>query len=120
MASRINGSDKTISGDVVVPWGDMLTMEKWPLSRLGRVYLIIALGRYSRENLKQVYQQLFETATLTELTALYSALSFLPEPEHYADRAAEGIRTNMGDVFDAVRSEERRVGKYSRFVCGLE
>lgn len=112
MASRINGSDKAISGDVVVPWGDMLTMEKWPLSRLGRVYLIIALGRYSRENLKQVYQQLFETATLTELTALYSALSFLPEPEHYADRAAEGIRTNMGDVFDAVALGNPYPAKY--------
>ena len=102
MASRIKGSDKTISGDIAVPWGAFLNMEEWPLSQLGRVYLILALAKHSRENVNQVYQQLFETATLTELTALYAALSFLPDPEHYADRAAEGVRSNMGDVFDAV------------------
>lgn len=102
MASRIKDGDKVISGDIAVPWGDVLTMEMWSLSRLGRVYLIAALAKHARQHLQQVYQQLFETATLTELTALYSALSFLPDPEHYADRAAEGIRTNMGDVFDAV------------------
>lgn len=102
MASRIKGSDKVISGDIAVPWGAFLTMEQWPLSQLGRVYLIIALSKHSREHVKQVYRQLFETATLTELRALYSALSFLPDPEHYADRAAEGVRSNMGDVFDAV------------------
>lgn len=102
MASRVTGSDKVISGDIVVPWGASVVMDMWPLHRLGRIYLIMALSKHAPENARQVYQQLFETATLTELTALYSALSFLPLPEHYADRAAEGIRTNMGDVFDAV------------------
>lgn len=102
MASRAKDSDKVISGDITVPWGGLLALEQWPLSRLGRVYLIIVLAKYSPENVKQVYQQLFETATLKELTALYSILSFLPNPEHYADRAAEGVRSNMGDVFDAV------------------
>lgn len=102
MASRVKGSDKIISGEIAVPWGDKLIMDTWALSRLGRVYLIIVLAAYAPEKVKQIYQQLFETATLKELVALYSALAFLPDPERYVDRAAEGVRTNMGDVFDAV------------------
>jgi hypothetical protein len=37
-----------------------------------------------------------------EQVALYSALPLLPYPEEFVSRAAEGVRTNMRDVFDAV------------------
>lgn len=102
MASRIKGSDKLVSGTIEVAWGAKLKMKDWLLSRLGRVYLLIALSEYEPEKVEKVYQQLFETAELKELVALYSALSLLPEPEKYKERAAEGVRTNIGPVLEAV------------------
>lgn len=102
MASRTKGSEQLVSGEIEVPWKARLTMKEWPVSRLGRVYLIIALSEYEPEKVEKVYRQLFETAALKELVALYSALPFLPEPEKYADRAAEGVRSNIGAVFEAV------------------
>ncbi|WP_375417716.1 EboA domain-containing protein [uncultured Hymenobacter sp.] len=46
--------------------------------------------------------QLFSTADLSELAALYAALPLLPYPEAPVRRAAEGVRTTMTSVFDAI------------------
>jgi hypothetical protein len=46
--------------------------------------------------------RLFSTADLGELKALYAALPLLPYPEMHVTRAAEGVRTTMTSVFDAI------------------
>jgi hypothetical protein len=45
---------------------------------------------------------LFDDADLGELVALYQSLPLLPHPEAFVERAAEGIRSNMKAVFEAV------------------
>ncbi len=47
-------------------------------------------------------EQLCVTADVAELVLLYRGLPLYPEPERYRLRAAEGIRTNMRAVFEAV------------------
>ena len=46
--------------------------------------------------------RLFEDGDLGELVALYQALPLLPHPTAHRARAAEGIRSNMKNVFEAV------------------
>lgn len=47
-------------------------------------------------------EQLFASADVGELVALYQTLPLLPDPERYYLRAAEGVRSNMSAVFNAV------------------
>jgi hypothetical protein len=44
----------------------------------------------------------FQYADEGELCALYRSLALWPEPKRFAARAAEGCRTNMRSVFEAV------------------
>jgi hypothetical protein len=46
--------------------------------------------------------RIFGDGDLGELVALYQALPLLPEPEAHRSRAAEGVRSNMQAVFEAV------------------
>lgn len=102
MASRAKGGDLLVSEEVNIPEIGTVMMRDWSVSRLGRVYLLMALSEYAPDKLEKVYQQLFETAELKELVALYSALPFLPDPEHYVERGTEGVRTNIASVLEAV------------------
>ena len=47
-------------------------------------------------------EQIFSTADVRESAALYRMLPLYPFPEHFRARAAEGIRSNMTSVFQAV------------------
>ncbi len=47
-------------------------------------------------------KQLFTTADVGELVALYQSLPLLPDPEQHLAQATEGIRSNMTAVFNAV------------------
>jgi hypothetical protein len=47
-------------------------------------------------------ERLYATADVNELVTLYRGLPLYPEPERYRLRAAEGIRSNMRVVFEAV------------------
>jgi len=74
----------------------------WTLEQAARTYL--ALQRDSRDRARWLREiaMLFEHADLGELVALHQALPVLPNPDALADRCAEGIRSNMTDVFRAV------------------
>jgi hypothetical protein len=49
-----------------------------------------------------ILNKVFSTADLQELVTLYAALPLLPYPEQHVKRAAEGVRTTMTQVFDAI------------------
>jgi hypothetical protein len=78
----------------------------WDPSRLSvdqatRLYLLLAChatGDVSERRL----DQLCATADVAELVLLYTGLPLYPEQERYRLRAAEGVRTNMKIVFEAV------------------
>lgn len=102
MASRVKGGDEIFSAELPALEHGTVKAKDWSIKRLGRIYLILVLSEFDQEKFDIAFQKLFETAELNELVALYSSLPFLPRPEKYVDRAAEGVRTNIGPVLEAI------------------
>ena len=74
----------------------------WNLLQAARILLLLELSRQEAEAYTDTLARLAETADVAEQTALYAALPVLPHPRALQKRAAEGIRTNMTVVFDAI------------------
>ncbi len=78
------------------------------LYTVDRAARIIFLLSYFRENdsaFVQSVRSLITSADIAELAAIYSSLPLLPFPEEFVLLAAEGVRSNMRDVFDAIALE---------------
>lgn len=73
----------------------------WSLDQVARIYLLLAGGgddaRFARR-----LDQLCATADVGELVAFYRGLPLYPDPSRHAERAAEGVRSNIRAVFQAV------------------
>lgn len=76
--------------------------ERWNLLQTVRIYFLLMLPNEIAEDYESTLAKLFETADMNEQVTLYAALPLLPFPDILAKRAAEGIRTNITDVFDAI------------------
>jgi hypothetical protein len=74
----------------------------WTEEQAARTVILLHRSFFNRERWLGEVRMLFEHADLGEQVALYQALPLLPHPEAHVDRCAEGIRTNMTDVFRAV------------------
>jgi hypothetical protein len=78
------------------------TINNWPVDRLGRVWLLMQVDPSNEEQYFQSIDQLFLSAEMNELVALYSALPLLAYEERWRKRCADGIRSNIGDVLQAI------------------
>jgi hypothetical protein len=74
---------------------------RWRVDEAARLLLLLA-ATGDPATLQRRIDQLCATADLTELATLYRGLPLYPEPDRYRLRAAEGVRTNMRVVFEAV------------------
>jgi hypothetical protein len=74
----------------------------WNVAQAARTLLLLALPANDAASHRGTLDQLCEDADLGELVAVYQSLPLLPFPEEYRARAAEGIRSNMNAVFEAV------------------
>jgi hypothetical protein len=74
----------------------------WSLDQTARTRLVLALPSSDARAWLTTLDQLFAAAGLEELVALYQALPLLPHQEQLAPRIAEGVRSNMKAVFNAV------------------
>ncbi|MBE9200927.1 MULTISPECIES: EboA family metabolite traffic protein [unclassified Nodularia (in: cyanobacteria)] len=74
----------------------------WSVDQAARTLLVLALPQNQTEKYLQALEQVFTTADGGELVALYQALPLLPYSEQLQKRAAEGVRSNMIAVFDAI------------------
>jgi hypothetical protein len=74
----------------------------WTVDQIGRTLLLLALPREDSKQYLQTLERLFNAADVRELVTLYQALPFLSYPEQLQKRAAEGVRSNMTAVFNAV------------------
>jgi hypothetical protein len=74
----------------------------WTITQTARTMLLLSFSEKNTLDFHSIIEKLFDTAEMGELIALYAALPLLPHPELFTMRAAEGIRTNMGDVFEAI------------------
>ncbi|WP_414568969.1 EboA family metabolite traffic protein [Nostoc sp. CCY 9925] len=82
----------------------------WSVDQAGRTLLLLALPYDDAEGYVRVsfgeavptLDKVFSSADMGELVALYQSLPLLPHPELHRHRAAEGIRSNMSNVFQAI------------------
>ena len=73
----------------------------WSLDQAARIYLLLVSASDGATFLRRL-DQLCNTADVGELVAFYRGLPLYPDQPRYVLRAAEGIRTNMKAVFEAV------------------
>ena len=79
-----------------------LILTNWDLHRLCRVWMILQIDASDKEAYIAKINDLFSNAEMNELATLYAALPVLAYPESWILRCAEGIRSNIGTVLDAV------------------
>jgi hypothetical protein len=73
----------------------------WSVDQAARVRLLLAV-RADGDTFVRRLDQLCATADVDELVAFHLGLPLYPDPPRHRLRAAEGIRTNMKVVFEAV------------------
>ena len=74
----------------------------WTIDRLSRVWLLLQWDTADKDKYFQTIENLFLSAEMNEAVALYAALPFLAYPELWTKRCAEGIRSNIGSVLEAI------------------
>lgn len=79
-----------------------LNLTEWTIDRLCRVWFILHFNAADKEQYIQVIETLFVNADMNEQVALYAALPVLAYAEVWRNRCAEGIRSNIGDVLEAI------------------
>lgn len=84
----------------------------WTVDQAARTLLILSLPSDDADKYLRTLDQVFAAADVGELVALYKALPLLPYPEKLCDRAAEGIRSNMTAVFNAVAHQNSYPAEY--------
>ncbi len=87
-----------VAGESITGWNP----ERWNLLELLRVALILAHPDLMEYSFAEALEDCFRYADEGELCALYRSLALLPDGERFCRRGAEGCRTNMISVFEAV------------------
>ncbi len=73
----------------------------WSLDQAARILILLKAGG-SGERFAERFVQLCRTADVAEAIAFYRGLPLYPEPARLEAQAAEGTRSNMRSVFEAV------------------
>jgi hypothetical protein len=80
--------------------------------RIGRIWLTLQLAAENKTSYLQTISQLFLSAEMNELVALYSALPVFAYPQDWESRCMEGIRTNIAGVLEAILYENPYPSEY--------
>lgn len=88
------------------------TIENWTLDKLGRLCLLLHLDSADQEKYFKTIENLFLAAEVSELVALYSFLPVFAWPDLWKLRCAEGIRSNIGLVLEAIMYHNPYPEKY--------
>lgn len=84
----------------------------WNVEQVARTLLVLSWPYQNQDFYLHTIGKLFATANLEELVALYQALPLLPYPEQFRLQAAEGVRSNMTAVFNAVALQNPYPAEY--------
>lgn len=90
----------------------IVSIEGWAVDRLARVWLLMQVNANDKENYIRKIKALFLSAEMNELVALYSALPVFAYPEEWKFQCAEGIRSNIGLVLEAIMYGNSYPAKY--------
>jgi hypothetical protein len=88
--------------DAKAPIAERTGWDFWSVDQAGRTLLLLSLKRDDAEAFIVKLRKLVSSADLGELVALYQSLPLLPHAERLVDLAAEGARSNMTALFNAV------------------
>ncbi len=91
--------DDDVQLDSIIPG---LNIKGWSTDMLGRAYLLLNLDASDKAEYFRVIENLFLAAEVNELVSLYSSLPLLAHPDIWVKRCAEGIRSNIGNVLEAI------------------
>lgn len=78
------------------------TITTWSVDQCGRLALLLALPYSDQQQWVQLLDDLCSAADVAELVTIYRGLPLYPFAEAHRARAAEGIRSNMKAVYEAV------------------
>lgn len=88
------------------------SLEGWTIDQAARVYFLLLIPTEDENHYLRTLEMLFNAADVKEQKALYSALPLLAHPQKLTRRTAEGIRTNMTVVFDAIALQNPYPSEY--------
>lgn len=74
----------------------------YTIDRLFRCWWLLQLPATDKTRYVETIENLFHTGEMNELVALYGALPLLAWPGEWKLRTAEGIRSNIGSVLEAI------------------
>ena len=84
----------------------------WTVDQVGRTLLLLSFPSEDAVKYVATLDKIIAAADVGEAIAFYQSLPLLPHPEKFQLRAAEGIRTNMASVFNAVAHHNPYPAKY--------
>ncbi|WP_291908074.1 EboA domain-containing protein [Chitinophaga sp. CB10] len=84
----------------------------WTLDRLARVWWMLFIPATDKSFYISQVEALFNGAEMNELAALYSALPVLAYPEEWIARTADGIRSNIAPVQEAIMLQNPYPARY--------
>ena len=95
---KLSAKELQAANEIVIGWNPV----NWTIDQIGRTLLVLAFAGKNEYNYTATLDKIFAAADVREAIALYQSLSLLPHPEKLKLRAAEGIRSNITSVFNAV------------------
>lgn len=95
--------------DAILPG---FTPQGWPADRLARAWWLLQWPAADEAAYVRSITTLFQTGSMEELTALYACLPLLAWPESWVGQTAEGIRSNIGDVLEAIMLQNPYPARY--------
>lgn len=81
---------------------ELREVDGWDEFRVARIVLLLVLAEQEREPFLETFHTLLDTADIREQVALFSALRWLPYQRDLIERAVDGLRSNIIDIFDAI------------------
>ncbi|MDQ3394753.1 MAG: EboA domain-containing protein [Bacteroidota bacterium] len=67
-----------------------------------RILLLLSSYKNDNEKFAKKLDKILSVADIPEKVAIYSSLPFLPDPDKFSGLAADGLRTNITEVFDSI------------------
>lgn len=95
---NLSEEDLKTAKELVTGWNPA----EMTIDRAGRILLLLSFPSEDSDRYVATLEQIVSAADVKEAIAFYRSLPLLPHPEKFQLRAAEGIRTNMTSVFNAI------------------
>lgn len=93
---------KQVIPDMHIPEANSFFIYGYTLDRLARIWWLLQLSTEDRSRYIAAIEDLFSAADMNEQIALYGALPLLAYGAEWKLRTAEGIRSNIGGVLEAI------------------